>query len=80
MDFTYPAHLHDLGRGFWNGILGRLALDSQYRIRHSATSIVETVFSEAPVRTVAAHALKLPSHLFPSWPFVGGWEVVFERT
>jgi hypothetical protein len=80
VDFTFPAHLHDLGRNFWNRILSFLPLDAQaYRIRHAAPSIVETGFSRAPVRTLAAYALKAPARLFPSWPFVGGWEVVFER-
>lgn len=80
-DFTYPAHLHDLGREFWERIVGCLPLEAEaYRQRHSAPSIVETGFARAPVRTLAAHLLKAPARVFPSWPFVGGWEVVFERS
>lgn len=54
-DFTYPAHVHDLGKQFWEGLTERLGLDpSEIRLRHSHPSIVETKFSEAPLRTLVS--------------------------
>jgi len=79
-DFTYPAHVHDLGREFWENLTTSLSLDnSRYRLRHSSPSIVETAFSQAPLRSLVAYAMKAPWRVFPGWCFIGGWEVVFER-
>lgn len=81
-DFTYPAHVHDLGRDFWQNILARLPVANPdlYKLRHSGPSPVETTLREAPLRTAAAHSLKAIWRIFPTWRFVGGWEVLFERS
>ncbi len=80
-DFTYPAHLHDLGRDFWESLAGWLPLDRMHcALRHSSPSIVETTFSQAPLRSLAAHVLKAPCRVSRRWRFCGGWEAVFERT
>lgn len=85
-DFTFPGHIHDLGPAFWAAVPG--VFDPRLRIRHFRTSLVETSWREDPARTTVAHLLKLPSRLETSlrhrptrflWPYVGGWEVVFER-
>lgn len=78
-DFTYPAHVHDLGRTFWENLPSHISHDSAYRLRHSRPSPVESAFGQAPFRTVAAHLMKLPCRIFRTWGFVGGWEVLFER-
>jgi SAM-dependent methyltransferase len=80
IDFFYPCHLHDLGRDFWNRVLGHLTPEAMaFHLRHSATSLVESGFSDAFFRTLAAYTLKAPSRVLPSWPYVGGWEVIIER-
>lgn len=78
-DFTYPAHVHDLGRTFWENLPGRVLRDSSYRLRHSRPSPVESAFRQDPIRTLAAHVMKSSYRLFTGWRFVGGWEVLFER-
>jgi len=80
-DFTFPAHVHDFGKAFWEGLTDRMGLDSTYlRLTHSRPSPVESGFREAPLRTTAAYLLKAPWYLWPrSYDFVGGWEVMFEN-
>lgn len=86
LDFTYPGHVHDLGPAFWNGVLETFRLDA--RIVSSRPSVVETAFSEAPLRSAVASMLKLPSLLEVRlrghsrrmlWSIVGGWEIVLRR-
>jgi SAM-dependent methyltransferase len=80
IDLTYPGHVHDLGGRFWAHANRLPGMPAGLRVAHSATSFVETGFSEAPVRTLAAHLLKLPSRLLGvHWPWVGGWEAVLAR-
>jgi hypothetical protein len=80
IDLTYPGHVHDLGGRFWAQAHRLPGMPADVRVVHSATSFVETGFREAPVRTLAAHLLKLPSRLLGvHWPWVGGWEAVLAR-
>lgn len=84
LDLGYPAHVHDMGASFWNRFVQTFDLDAETIV--SRPSLIETTFREAPVRTVAAFLMKLPSHLElavrrpgpldPVWTLVGGWEVV----
>lgn len=79
-DFTFPAHVHDLGARFWNNILQLLGDGGQYRIVRSTPSIVETSFREHFCRTLAAHLLKAPGYVFKeSYGLVGGWEIFIQR-
>jgi hypothetical protein len=81
VDFTYPAHVHDLGPAFWNRILSYLPVDrTEFEIRAAGPSPVETAFRAAPLRTAAGYALKAPGYVLGSrYPFVGGWEVFIRR-
>lgn len=83
LDLTYPAHVHDMGSSFWNRFIPTFGLKAEMIV--SRPSLIETTFSEAPARTIAAFLMKLPSHLElavrrsptdPIWKLVGGWEVV----
>lgn len=80
-DFSYPSHVHDLGKAFWEQVSGRVPVAKPpVRLRHSRPSIVETGFGDAPLRTLAAYVLKAPWRLLPNtYALVGGWEVMFER-
>lgn len=83
-DLTYPAHVHDMGSSFWNRFVRTFDLKAE--LLASRPSLIETTFSEAPARTIAAFVMKLPSRLElavrrppptdPLWTLVGGWEVV----
>jgi SAM-dependent methyltransferase len=79
VDFTYPAHLHDLGRPFWEGFVSRWSGQSGdigLRLILSKPSIVETVFSQHALRTAAAIVFKAPWYLgVRGWSLVGGWEI-----
>jgi SAM-dependent methyltransferase len=87
VDFGYPAHLHDLGPAWWNGVARRHGWP--VRALASRPSIVETTLRTHPVRALAAHVLKVPGHLESwlrgpestghRWGWVGGWEVVWQR-
>ena len=81
LDFTYPAHVHDMGEGYWSGILGLLPSEFQhYSVVCSQPSIVETAWRRNFVRTVAAHAMKLPWRILGKrYRFVGGWEVFIRK-
>ncbi len=79
LDFTYPGHLHDLGQRFWEGYFRSGA--PGFTLRSSRPSIVETTLSRHFLRTVAAHALKLPWHVLGRrYTLVGGWEILAQRT
>lgn len=80
LDFTYPAHLHDLGAKFWGNIVNILSLDGEYQVLRSTPSIVETSFKQHFMRTLTAHILKMPGYIFKeTYGLVGGWEVFFHR-
>jgi hypothetical protein len=83
IDLTFPGHVHDMGPAYWNHFMTTLGFPGE--LLASRPSIVETTLRQAPLRTVAAHLLKAPSHLEcrlrgnawsrPAWGYVGGWEV-----
>lgn len=87
LDFTFPAHVHDLGPLFWNQLIETFQWDAHVVL--SQPSIVETSFRHAPLRSAAAHVLKLPAYFEtrlrgkavkkPLWPYVGGWEIILRR-
>jgi SAM-dependent methyltransferase len=81
MDFTFPAHFHDLGQDFWSKILPTLGMsDREWTLARSRPSLVETSFSECVLRTLASHILKAPWWVFGnSYQFTGGWEVFIKR-
>jgi 2-polyprenyl-3-methyl-5-hydroxy-6-metoxy-1,4-benzoquinol methylase len=76
LDFTYPAHLHDLGQKFWENILCKLRLQDKYIIIKSRPSIVETAFKFNFFRTLIAYILKSPWYILgEKYKIVGGWEI-----
>lgn len=79
VDFTFPGHLHDMGRDFWDGV-GR-HFDLKLKTVSSTTSIVESTFDRHFARALAATLIKFPSKLFRNhYNYVGGWEVFLQRT
>jgi len=81
VDFTYPAHVHDMGEAYWSNILSFLPAEFQgYSVIWSQPSIVETTLGKNTFRTLAAHLMKLPWWIVGSrYSFVGGWEVFIGR-
>jgi methyltransferase family protein len=81
IDFTFPAHVYDLGQRFWEKQFSSPARRNVFRIIASRPSIVETTFKDHFLRTLTAYLCKFPWLLFGSaWSFVGGWEIAVERT
>jgi hypothetical protein len=80
-DFTFPAHVHDLGQKFWESILDCLPLDRcAFQVLLSRPSIVETSFRSNPLRTAISYLLKSPWYiLHRHYRLIGGWEVVIHR-
>jgi hypothetical protein len=86
LDFSFPAHLHDIGPGFWR-IFSKLESE-HYQVLKSETPISELDFGSFPFRWIVATGLKFPSRLevkmFPTklmrhWIYVGSWEVVISK-
>jgi SAM-dependent methyltransferase len=82
VDFTYPAHVHDMGEAYWSNILSFLPSEFQhYSVIWSQPSIVETALRKNVMRTLAAYLMKWPWRILGSrYPFVGGWEVFIGRS
>jgi 2-polyprenyl-3-methyl-5-hydroxy-6-metoxy-1,4-benzoquinol methylase len=79
-DFTYPAHVHDLGAKFWNNVIYVLPLEGEFNLLRSTPSIVETSFRQHFWRSLAAHLLKVPGYAFKeTYGLVGGWEIFLRR-
>jgi hypothetical protein len=79
-DFTYPAHIHDLGEDFWVSYFGSDNIHCQFKLLESKPSIVQTTFKEHFLRTVVAYLLKAPWYIFGNyWKLVGGWEVFVQK-
>ena len=76
-DFTYPAHLHDLGQEFWENFFTK---NNRFKIVKSRPSIVETNFRRYFLRTILAYILKFPWFLL-RWKYkiVGGWEIFAQK-
>lgn len=80
VDFTYPAHLHDLGQDFWEKYFKKTNYIDRFLIVKSNPSIVQTTFRDNFLKTVAAHILKAPWFLFGHhYKLVGGWEVFVRK-
>lgn|ERR1039458_3606493 len=80
LDFTYPAHVHDLGQVFWENVLQSLGAHREHHLLVSRPSIVETTFRLHPLPTVVSHLFKLPWYfLRGAYTLVGGWEAVIAR-
>lgn len=87
LDVGYPAHVHDLGVGFWNGI--RDTFGWPVDVISSRPSIVANTLREDPLRALSALVLKVPGRVESMlsrrerktrlWPFVGGWEVLLQK-
>jgi ubiquinone/menaquinone biosynthesis C-methylase UbiE len=73
LNMTYPAHVFDIGRGFYSQLLNRYGLKKLYL----GPSIIETTLKQNPTRTLTAFLLKFPAYFLPEhWPFIGGCELV----
>jgi len=81
VDFTYPAHVHDMGEAYWSSILRFLPPPfQQYSVIWSHPSLVETTLRKNAMRTVAAYVMKAPWRILGNrYQFVGGWEVLIRR-
>jgi 2-polyprenyl-3-methyl-5-hydroxy-6-metoxy-1,4-benzoquinol methylase len=81
VDFTFPAHVHDMGEAYWSTILGLLPGPfSDYSVIWSRPSIVETTLRKNALRTLAAYVMKAPWRLLGRrYQLVGGWEVLIQR-
>lgn len=85
-DFGYPGHVHDIGPKFWDRLIERFS--PEVEIITSRPSVVETEFSKAFLRTLAAYLLKFPALVelalnktkkVPYWKCVGGWEIILRK-
>ncbi|MET1414192.1 class I SAM-dependent methyltransferase [Roseibium sp. HPY-6] len=84
IDFSFPAHMHDLGVDFWNRVPDVFC--EKLGIVHSSPSIVEIDWRTNWYRYLIAASMKLPANIefffhkrkkFAIWPYVGGWETMY---
>jgi SAM-dependent methyltransferase len=79
-DFTFPAHVYDLGQLFWEKYFGSEPKKRLFNVVFSRPSIVEASFSHSPIRAGLSWLFKAPWYLLGSrWQFVGGWELAVMR-
>jgi 2-polyprenyl-3-methyl-5-hydroxy-6-metoxy-1,4-benzoquinol methylase len=80
LDFTFPAHIHDLGMDFWETGFVKLMYPNNYSILLSNPSGIDSTFRKNIIRTLAACIVKSPWYLFGnSYKYVGGWEVLLVK-
>ena len=79
LDFTYPAHVHDMGDKFWNTFITKMGISGQYKIIKSRPSIVESSFNKDFIRTLISTTFKAIWYPFRFWKFVGGWEIFIKK-
>jgi len=73
-DFTFPAHIYDLGQDFWETLFNDKIAEGEFTILRSTPSIVETRLDKHFWRTIFAYALKAPWFIFGKrYTLVGGW-------
>ena len=80
-DFTFPAHVYDLGQTFLEKYFISEPWQERFDILSSHPSLVEASFAESPLRAALAYSFKMPWYLLGGiWGFVGGWEILVRRT
>lgn len=78
-DFTFPAHVHDMGQDFWESYATK-QLGEIVTLLVSKPSIVQTTFRLHFLRTLVATCLKSLWYIFGHrHTFVGGWEVFLQK-
>ena len=76
-DFTFPAHIHDLGQYFWKEFISVIGL----QLLESKPSIVEASLKKHFFRALIAYTIKTPWYLFGRrYSWVGGWEVFVQKS
>jgi 2-polyprenyl-3-methyl-5-hydroxy-6-metoxy-1,4-benzoquinol methylase len=79
-DFTYPAHVHDLGQDFWETYFKEKTSLGNFRILESKPSIVDSTLGKHFLRTITAYSLKAPWYLLGrKYKWVGGWEIFVRK-
>lgn len=78
-DFTFPAHVHDMGQDFWESYCAK-QLGKTVTVQVSRPSIVQTAFRQHFLRTLVATCLKSLWYIFGRrHTLVGGWEVFLQK-
>lgn len=75
VDFTFPAHVHDLDDKFWKGFIENMQIHGKYIILKSQPSIVETSLKHHFARTLISYLFKKIWFFLRFWKIVGGWEI-----
>jgi len=79
-DFTFPAHIYDLGQCFWKNFFLELIPSGFFTVLHSSPAIVEASFKEHFFKALISHISKLPWYLLgEKYNFYGGWEVIAHK-
>lgn len=79
-DFTFPAHIYDLGQHFWQNFFVGLIPPGFFMILHLGPAIVEASFKEHFFTALISHIFKLPWYLLgKKYDFYGGWEVIARK-
>jgi 2-polyprenyl-3-methyl-5-hydroxy-6-metoxy-1,4-benzoquinol methylase len=75
----FPEHVHDFSKKFFDNSLKTFKQDD-FRIIVSQPSYFETSFKENFIRALFSRIIRFPYKFNESYPFVGGWEVIYHRS
>ena len=79
VEFTYPAHLHDMGQAFWENALTSMN-GHGFTLLRSRPGLVEADFRNHPARAAVSMLFKSPWFLLRRhYKMVGGWEAIIGR-
>ena len=79
VEFTYPAHLHDMGQAFWENVLSTMSGDG-FTLLRSRPGLVEADFRTHPGRAGVSLLFKSPWFLLRRrYKMVGAWEAIIGR-
>jgi 2-polyprenyl-3-methyl-5-hydroxy-6-metoxy-1,4-benzoquinol methylase len=78
-DMLYPGHIWDFPPEWFEKLHTVIDAAKTARIVVSRPSIPETTLRSHFVRAVLTRLFKAPWYLFHNWPFVGGWEAIYQK-
>ncbi len=78
-DMLYPGHIWDFSPEWYEKMIPYVARDHNIKIILSRPSIPETTFRNHFMRALLTRILKAPWFIFHWWPYVGGWEAIYQR-
>jgi hypothetical protein len=78
IDALFPDHVHDFSKHFFDNSLATFN-QTDFKIVSSQPSFIETTFEKSFIKCLVSHIVRFPYRFWKKYPFVGGWEVIYQR-